>query len=225
MDHNEGNTGNLKRKPKGDIRFHVTLNDEQKEAKQIIIDNAVTVLKGQAGSGKTLIACQVALDSLFKKDVERIVICRPAISKEEIGFLPGSANDKLQPYMQPVLDNFYKLYNKEKVDALILDRKIEIIPFAFMRGHTFTNTFIIADEAQNLSFDFMELILGRLGLGSKLVICGDASQIDLKNKKDSGIHYVTALEARVPGFKIFTLKKNHRHPIVQLLLDVITELK
>lgn len=214
-----------KRKPVGDIKFQITLNDEQKEAKRLILENDVIVVKGQAGSGKTLIACQVALDMLFKRDVERIVICRPAISKEEIGFLPGSANDKLQPYMQPVLDNFYKLYNKEKIDALIVDRKIEIVPFAFMRGHTFTNTFIIADEAQNLSFEFMELILGRLGLGSKLVICGDASQIDLKNKKDSGIHYVTALEARVPGFKIFTLKKNHRHPIVAKLLEVIQELK
>jgi len=199
-----------KRKPVGDIKFQITLNEEQKEAKRLILENDVIVVKGQAGSGN---------------DVDRIVICRPAISKEEIGFLPGSANDKLQPYMQPVLDNFYKLYNKEKIDALIVDRKIEIVPFAFMRGHTFTNTFIIADEAQNLSFEFMELILGRLGLGSKLVICGDASQIDLKNKKDSGIHYVTALEARVPGFKIFTLKKNHRHPIVAKLLEVIQELK
>ena len=214
-----------KRKPVGEIKYQLSLNEEQKEAKRIILENPVTVVKGAAGSGKTLVACQVAIDSLFKREVNKIVICRPAISKEEIGFLPGNADEKLMPYLQPVLDNFYKLYSKDKIDQLISERIIEIIPYAFMRGHTFTNTFIIADESQNLDQDFMELILGRVGIGSKLVNCGDTSQIDLKNKRDSGMHYVAALEAKVEGFKIITLKQNHRHPIVAKLLEVLAELK
>jgi phosphate starvation-inducible PhoH-like protein len=209
---------------KGEIRFHINLNDEQKEAKRLILDNTVTVLKGAAGSGKTITACQVALDMLFKKEVDRIVICRPAISKEELGFLPGNASDKLQPYLQPVLDNFYLLYHKEAIDALIEDGKIQILPFAFMRGHTFTKAFIIADEAQNITFTLMELILGRIGMGSKVAICGDSTQIDLKDKKESGFDFISK-HVHVPGFAVMTLKNNHRHPIVELLLQVFNDYK
>jgi phosphate starvation-inducible PhoH-like protein len=221
--HENGYTG--KRKIKGEIKFLIPLNDEQKEAKRIILENDITVLKGMAGSGKTLVGAQVALDMLFRKEIERIIICRPAISKEEIGFLPGTASDKLGPYLQPVMDNFYRLYNKDKIDELVKEGKITIVPFAFMRGHTFSNSMIIADEAQNISFSFLELLIGRLGLGSKMVICGDSSQIDLKDRKESSFNYLNILEKEVEGFKVFTLKKNHRHPIVEKLLEVIKELK
>lgn len=214
-----------KRKPKGPIKFAISLNEEQREAKRLIVENTVTVLKGAAGSGKTLVACQAALDMLFKKEINRIVICRPAISREEIGFLPGTANDKLQPYLQPVLDNFYNLYNREKIDNLIKEGVIQIVPFAFLRGHTFTNTFIIADEAQNISYLLMELILGRIGLGSKMCICGDSTQIDLRDKKESGFHFIQSLDSKVPGFKTFMLKQNHRHPIVAQILEVLNEMK
>lgn len=209
-----------KRVPKGDIKFKLTLNDEQKHAKHVILNAPITVLRGQAGSGKTLLACAVALDLYFKREIEKIVICRPAISKEDIGFLPGSADDKLAPYLQPVVDNFYKLYDKEAIDKLIKEGAIQILPFAFMRGHTFTDSFIIVDEAQNLYSNMMELVIGRLGLGSKLVICGDISQIDLKQKKDSGFIFLNTIEKEVEGFKIVELKHNHRHPIVEQILSV-----
>jgi len=114
-----------KRKLKGQIKFNVQLNDEQKLAKQVILDNKITVIKGQAGSGKSLVAAQVALDMLFKREVERIILTRPAVtSGEEIGFLPGSKEEKLAPYTAAIYDNMYRLYNKEKIDKEILEGSI-----------------------------------------------------------------------------------------------------
>lgn len=209
-----------KRKPKGEIKFNIVLNDEQKIAKAEILTNTITVLKGMAGSGKTLLACQVALDMLFKRDIEKIVITRPTVSKEEIGFLPGTMKDKLDPWLAPIYANLYMLYNKEKIDKLLEDGIIEILPFAFMRGRTMVNSFVIADEAQNITSSQMEMVIGRLGENSKMVICGDTSQIDLKNKKESGFGFLPTIAAEIKDFKIITLHKNHRHPIVPLVLDV-----
>lgn len=210
----------LKRKPKGPIKFNIQLNDEQKQSKDIILDNPITVLRGQAGSGKTLVACQVALDMLFKRDVEKIVITRPTVAKEEIGFLPGNMKDKLDPWLAPIYANLYMLYNKEKINKLLEEGIIEILPFAFMRGRTLVDTFVIVDEAQNVTHTQMEMVIGRLGMNSKMVICGDVSQIDLKSKKESGFGFLSTVEANVKGFRIFTLKQNHRHPIVPNILEI-----
>ena len=119
MSHNYEEISKEKRKPKGDIKFKLTLNEEQKEAKQIILDNPVTLIKGMAGSGKTLVACQVALDMLFNKEVDKIIITRPTVSKEDIGFLPGDIKEKMDPWLAPIYHNLYALYNKEKVDKEI----------------------------------------------------------------------------------------------------------
>ena len=208
------------RKPKGPIKFQISLNEEQKQAKEMILDNAITVLKGMAGSGKTLLACQVALDMLFKKEIKKIVITRPTVAKEEIGFLPGTMKDKLDPWLAPVYANLYILYNKEKIDKLLEEQVVEVLPFAFMRGRTLVDSFVIVDEAQNVTHNQMEMVIGRLGMGSKMVICGDVAQIDLKSKKESGFGFLNNVEAQVPGFKIFTLKHNHRHPIVTDILEV-----
>lgn len=209
-----------KRKPKGDIKFSLSLNDEQKIAKAEILQNDITVLKGMAGSGKTLLAVQVALDMLFKREVEKIIITRPTVSKEEIGFLPGNMKDKLDPWLAPIYANLHILYNKEKIDKLLEENVIEILPFAFMRGRTARNSFIIVDEAQNVTNTQMEMVIGRLGQGSKMVICGDLSQIDLKSKKESGFGFLPTIEANVKGFKIITLLQNHRHHIVPEILDI-----
>jgi len=197
-----------KRKPKNPITFKLTLNEEQKVAKQLILDNPVTLLKGMAGSGKTLVACQVALDMVFKKDVERIIITRPTVAKEEIGFLPGDLKEKMDPWLAPIYANLYMLYDKAKVDKMIQDQIIEIVPFAFMRGRTFPDAFVIVDECQNITHGQTEMILGRLGKGGKMVFCGDITQTDLKNKKDSGIGFFTRLEENIKGVKIVTLKTN-----------------
>lgn len=209
-----------KRKPKGPIKFNIQLNEEQKEAKDEILANDITVLRGQAGSGKTLVACQVALDMLFKREIEKIVITRPTVAKEEIGFLPGNMKDKLDPWLAPIYANLYILYNREKIDKLLEEGIIEILPFAFMRGRTLMETFVIVDEAQNVTHTQMEMVIGRLGIDSKMVICGDVSQIDLKSKKESGFGFLNTVAASVKGFTIFTLKQNHRHKIVPEILEI-----
>jgi phosphate starvation-inducible PhoH-like protein len=213
-----------KRKPKNPINFGISLNEEQKLAKAEILNNTVTLLKGQAGSGKTLLACQIALDLFFTRQVEKIIITRPVVAAaDEIGYLPGSMKEKMDPWLAPIYANLYMLYNKETIDKMVDNQDIEILPLAFVRGRTFVNTAIIVDEAQNVNNNQTEMIVGRLGLGSKMMFCGDTSQIDLRNKKESGMDFFKTLEARVDGVKVITLLQNHRHPIVPKILDVYKE--
>ena len=115
-----------KRKPKGEIKFKLSLNEEQKEAKQIVLDNPVVLLKGMAGSGKTLLACQIALDMVFKREMEKIIITRPTVAKEDIGFLPGDLKEKMDPWLAPIYSNLYLLYEKEKIDKMVTENNIEI---------------------------------------------------------------------------------------------------
>jgi phosphate starvation-inducible PhoH-like protein len=210
-----------KRQPKNPIRFQVQLNEEQKEAKQIILNNKITVLKGQAGSGKSLIAAQVALDLLFRREVEKIILTRPAVtSGEEIGYLPGDKDAKLAPYTAAIYDNMYRLYSKDKIDKEIMEGNIEVIPLAFMRGRNLTNCCVVVDEGQNITAQQMELVLGRICSGTKMVICGDNAQIDLRDKKQSGFNFICTNFKEVPGFSVVTLKTNHRDPIVEQILEI-----
>jgi phosphate starvation-inducible PhoH-like protein len=209
-----------KKKPKNPIRFKIVLNEEQKEAKRTILNNTITVLRGGAGSGKTLLAAQVGLDLLFSKEVDKIIITRPTVAKEEIGFLPGDIKEKMDPWLAPIYHNLHILYDKEKIDKEIYEERIEILPFAFIRGRTFVNSYVIVDEAQNVTHSQMEAVLGRMGRGSKMVICGDLAQIDLKDKKTTGFSFLQRVEENVPSFKIVTLKHNHRHEIVAPILEV-----
>ena len=210
-----------KKSPKNPIKFLIPLNEEQKQAKSIILDNKITVLRGQAGSGKSMLAAQIALDLLFRKDIDRIILTRPAVtSGEDIGFLPGTKEDKLAPYTAAIYDNMYRLYNKEKIDKELTDGRIEVIPLAFMRGRNLSNCFVVVDEAQNITNRQMELLLGRLCVGTKMIICGDAAQIDLKDRKMSGFHFICTNFKEVPGFEVVTLKTNHRDPIVENILEI-----
>lgn len=204
------------------IKFNISLNEEQKSAKQILLSNAITILHGKAGSGKTLLACQVALDALNKKEIDKIIITRPTVSKEDIGFLPGDIREKLDPWIQPIYQNFYTLLGKERrglVEQWLNDGTLEIVPVSFMRGITFLNACVIVDEAQNITDEQMEMIVTRLGLGSKMIICGDVSQIDLKHKNDSGFAFITSCAERIEGMVSIELKENHRHKIVDLLIE------
>ena len=209
-----------KRRPKRPIKFQVQLNDEQKEAKSLILESPITVLKGMAGSGKTLVATQCGLDLLFTNQVEKIIITRPTVAKEAIGFLPGDIREKMDPWLAPIYHNLYMLYSKLKVDKEVEKGNIEIVPFAFMRGRTFLNSFVIVDEAQNVTHSQMETVIGRLGKGSKMVICGDMGQIDLKDKRETGFSFLSRVEEEVAGFKTLTLRYNHRHNIVAPILEV-----
>ena len=210
-----------KRRPKNEIRFQVQLNEEQKEAKLVILSNKITVLRGQAGSGKSLVAAQVALDLLFRREVNKVILTRPAVtSGEDIGFLPGSKDDKLAPYTAAIYDNMYRLYNKEKIDKEISEGNIEVLPLAFMRGRNLSNCCVVVDEGQNITHKQMELLLGRMCQGSKMIICGDISQIDLRDKKLSGFNFICTNFKEVPGFEVVTLKTNHRDPIVEQILEI-----
>lgn len=204
---------------KNPIKFKVQLNDEQKEAKQLILDNTITLLAGQAGSGKTLLACQVALDGLLRRLYTKIIITRPTVSKEEIGFLPGDLREKMDPWVQPIYQNLFILYDKAKVEKLIMDGKIEIVPVSFMRGRTFLDACVIVDEAQNVTHEQMEMITTRLGLRSKMMICGDAHQTDLKKKSDSGFKYLYKASRKIKNLQALTLNSNHRNEIVEDLRE------
>ena len=212
-----------KRKPKNPIKFKITLNEEQKEAKSKILNNTLTLLAGKAGSGKTLLACQIALERLFMKDVGKIIITRPTVSKEDIGFLPGDLREKMDPWVQPIYQNMFTLYDKVKIEKLIEEGKIEIVPVSFMRGRTFLDSVIIVDEAQNVTHEQMEMIVTRIGLRSKMIVCGDDYQVDLKSKRDSGFKFLYIAARRVKNMIGITLLQNHRDPIVDSLLDLYEE--
>lgn len=210
-------------KPKGEIRFKIPLNEEQIEAKAIIWNNPISLIDGEAGSGKTTLASQIALDLLFKKEVHKIIIARPFVTAgEDIGFLPGGVDQKLEYLTFPIYDIMENLIgNKEKVDKMIKEEQIKVIPLGFLRGHTFDNSLIIIDEAQNCTKAQTELILGRLGKTSKLLFCGDKTQCDLKNKLDSGILLLQELSKNIDGVSYIRLKKNHRHGIVNDILEYL----
>jgi phosphate starvation-inducible PhoH-like protein len=158
-----------KRRPKNPIKFNVQLNEEQKKAKTTILESPITVLKGMAGSGKTLVATQAALDMLFTNQVEKIVITRPTVSKEEIGFLPGDLQAKMDPWLAPIYHNLFMLYSEDKIRKEMENGRIEIVPFAFMRGRTFVNSFVIVDEAQNATVNELKTVITRTGKNSKII--------------------------------------------------------
>ena len=212
-----------KRIPKNPIKFKIPLNEEQKSAKDNILNNTLTILAGKAGSGKTLLACQVALDGLLRRQYDKIIITRPTVSKEEIGFLPGDLREKMDPWIQPIYQNMYSLFDKEKVEKLIEDGKIEIVPLAFMRGRTFLDSCIIVDEAQNVTHEQMEMIATRIGLRSKMIVCGDDHQVDLKARRDSGFRFLYTAARKVKNMISITLLKNHRDPIVDDLVSIYEE--
>ena len=208
-----------KRIPKNPIKFKIQLNDEQKQAKAEILENTITLLAGQAGSGKTLLACNVALDGLFRRMYDKVIITRPTVSKEEIGFLPGDLREKMDPWVQPIYQNMFLLYDKSKVERHIEKSEIEIVPVSFMRGRTFVNSIVIVDEAQNVTHDQMEMIVTRLGKGSKMIVCGDTHQVDLKKKEDSGFKFLYNGAKKIKEMQSLTLVTNNRADVVQDLID------
>ena len=198
------------------------------EAKCILVDspNHLYLVDNSIVTHNSLLAAQTALDLLFRKDIEKIIITRPTvIAGADIGFLPGDINQKLAPLTAPVYDNMHRIYDKEKIEKLVTEGLIEVIPVAFMRGRNFTDCLVIIDEAQNLTDSQMELILTRLCIGSKIIICGDSSQIDLKDKKTSGFSFICNNMKEIEGFNVITLETNHRHPIVEEILKKYNEIR
>ncbi len=203
------------------IKYDIQLIDEQKEAKEGILSHPFSFLLGNAGSGKTLTATAISLDQLFKKNISKIVITRPTVSTEDNGFLPGTIQEKMDPWLVPIRDNFRKVYNKkEKLEQLERDDIIEIVPLSYFRGRTFDNAVCIVDEFQNLSKSQLKMCIGRLGKGSMMIFCGDEQQIDLKVKQDSAIWEIEKLKQSNFVF-IHELKHNHRHEAVFELLELL----
>jgi phosphate starvation-inducible PhoH-like protein len=141
-----------KRTPRGEVKFNITLSDEQKRAKENILNHAFSFIVGKAGSGKTLLAVQVALDMFFKREYDRVIITRPTVATEDNGFLPGDEKEKLEPWLIPIMSNMRKVYNKpEKIQKMVENEEIELVSLAHFRGRTFDNAVVIIDEFQNLT--------------------------------------------------------------------------
>ena len=195
-------------------------NKEQLFAMDLLMDSEIDLLTlvGKAGSGKTLLACQIALEGLFQKEYEKVIITRPTVSKEEIGFLPGDLREKMDPWIQPIYQNMSLLCDKGTLGYFLSEEQIEIVPVSFMRGRTFLDSIIIVDEAQNVTHEQMEMIATRIGLRSKMIVCGDDAQIDLKKRNESGLKFLYSLARKVKKMEAITLNNNHRDPIVEDLI-------
>ena len=210
-----------KRVPKGDIKFSLSLSEEQKVAKAEILKHPFNFVLGKAGSGKTLLAVQVALDSYFKRQTNKIVITRPTVSNEDNGFLPGSLEEKMEPWLVPIRSNMRKVYDKPIVlDKMEKDENIELVSLTHFRGRTFDNCVCIVDEFQNLTKQQLAMVLGRLGKGSTMILTGDPQQIDLKFSNDSAIHEVPKLKESKYVYNV-TLKDNHRHEALDEVLKLL----
>jgi phosphate starvation-inducible PhoH-like protein len=198
------------------------LNEEQKEAKRLIIENQIVVVTGRAGSGKSLVCAQAALDFLKKKQVECIYNTRAAIEVgKSLGFLPGALNEKFDPYMEALLENLAKCCSdKNEIAKLVQDEKIKALPIQFIRGKT-VDDILIVEEAQNLTKGEMLAVLTRLGKNGKIVINGDNEQTDIKSSTGeiSGLNYIIELSKKIDEIKWIKLATNHRSDLVGKILD------
>ena len=209
--------------PKGPINFSLTLSEEQKQAKSKILDAPFNFILGKAGSGKTLLAVQVALDQFFKRQINKIVITRPTVSTEDNGFLPGTLAEKMEEWLVPIRSNMRKVYNKPEIlEKMELDEQIELVSLSHFRGRTFDESIIIVDEFQNLTKQQLSMVLSRLGKGSTMILCGDSHQIDLKFRNDSAIHEVPKIRDSKYVNEIVLLD-NHRHESLDEVLRLLTE--
>ena len=194
----------------------------QQEYLAAIQDNDIVFGVGPAGTGKTYLAVAMASAALLEKKVKRIVLCRPAVEAgEKLGFLPGDLAEKVNPYLRPLHDALYDILGYEKVGRMMERGIIEIAPLAFMRGRTLNDAFVILDEAQNTTSEQMKMFLTRIGFGSKAVVTGDVTQIDLPSGKISGLKEVVRILENVPGtrFVRFDQRDVVRHPIVQAIVN------
>jgi phosphate starvation-inducible protein PhoH and related proteins len=176
---------------------------------------------GPAGTGKTYLAMAMALSSYFNKEVSRIILTRPAIEAgEKLGFLPGTMYEKVNPYLRPLHDALYDMVDMDRATRLIEKGVLEIAPLAFMRGRTLNDAFVILDEAQNTASEQMKMFLTRLGFSSKAVITGDVTQIDLPEKRSSGLVEIQTILRHISGIKFvyFTERDVVRHPLVQKII-------
>jgi phosphate starvation-inducible PhoH-like protein len=194
----------------------------QKRYVDAIRANTITFGIGPAGTGKTYLATAMAVNAFFSKAVGRIILTRPAVEAgESLGFLPGSVSEKVDPYFRPLFDALYDMIDGDKLAALIENGEIEVAPLAFMRGRTLNDSFIILDEAQNTSPEQMKMFLTRLGFGSKMVVTGDITQIDLPQPRTSGLVTVPDVLETIPDIDVVQFDGHDvvRHKLVQRIVN------
>jgi phosphate starvation-inducible PhoH-like protein len=194
----------------------------------IVNTNTITLCQGMAGSGKTHIAIGMALEYLLDNKVKKIIITRPVVeSGEKIGYLPGTAEEKLHPYLLPILDEIYHFIPISHYASLKLNNKIEIVPLGLMRGRNFHNSFIVADECQNATYDQLKMLLTRIGNDSKMILTGDISQSDLHRSVRGGFLDLLGALSDIDGVGIATLVDSDiiRNPIIAKILKKLDSLE
>ncbi len=203
-------------------------SERQKEYVRALRRSDIIISTGPAGTGKTFLAVAVALTMLLEKKIERIILSRPAVEAgERLGFLPGDMKEKVDPYLRPLYDSLYDLFDFEKIQKMIEVGDIEIAPLAFMRGRTLKNSFAILDEAQNATDTQIKMFLTRIGENSKIVINGDPSQIDLPNKNLSGLDRSKKLLGHLKEISVVDFDHSDvvRHPLVSKIVKVYSDNK
>ena len=203
-------------------------SEKQKDYVRALRQSDIVISAGPAGTGKTFLAVAVGLTMLLEKKIERIILSRPAVEAgERLGFLPGDMKEKVDPYLRPLYDSLYDLFDYEKIQRMIEVGDIEIAPLAFMRGRTLKNSFAILDEAQNATDTQIKMFLTRIGENSKIVINGDPSQIDLLNKNTSGLDRSKKLLGHLNEISVvdFDYSDVVRHPLVSKIVKAYSDKK
>ena len=217
----ESNVKSFKQLIKTPKKSVIARSEKQSEYIKALKENDIIMSLGPAGTGKSFLAVSVAVTLLMEKKIDRVILSRPAVEAgEKLGFLPGDMKEKVDPYLRPLYDALYELFGADKIDKKIETGEIEIAPLAFMRGRTLKNCFAILDEAQNATETQIKMFLTRIGENSKLVVNGDPSQVDLINKKDSGLIKSKKILKDLEEIKIIEFDHNDvvRHPLVSKII-------
>ena len=188
---------------------------------KMVKNNDVVFSIGPAGTGKTYLSVAFALAALDANEIDRIILCRPAVEAgESLGFLPGDLKEKVDPYLAPLYDSLHTLYSESKLSQLLKNKIIEVVPLAYMRGRTLDSAYMILDEAQNATPLQMKMFLTRLGVGSRSIITGDITQVDLQNPKESGLLQASEILSGVEGIGFVRLDEKDvvRHPLVMKII-------
>ena len=226
VEFNDTNIKSFKQLIKTPRKSVIARSEKQSEYIKALKESDIIMSLGPAGTGKSFLAVSVAVTLLMEKKIDRVILSRPAVEAgEKLGFLPGDMKEKVDPYLRPLYDALYELFGAEKIEKKIETGEIEIAPLAFMRGRTFTNSFVIVDEAQNTTAVQMKMVLTRIGEGSRMVINGDLSQVDLPTGQTSGLKESKKILSKIEDINVTYLDANDviRHPIVAKIIKAYDE--
>lgn len=222
-DNEKTKSGGKRKISNSPVTFHIKMTEEQKVAKETILNSTITFLRGKPGTSKSTIACQVAIDRLIKNHVDKIIITRPIVpAGRDIGFLPGDAAEKIAPYTYPILEVMKKLRSKKEVEDWVKNGQIEFLPIQFARGHNFENCAVICDEFQNATYEDLMLITSRICANVWMIFTSDVNQIDIGNKKYSAAYFVESIK-NLPGVSVVDLTENFRHPLALAIMEKVQE--